>query len=169
MGPFARYALPLLSLGAVTAGLLLTRRHRPLGKRAGYVLAGVAALPLVGSGTLHLLRPAAFVPLLPPWVPDRVALIVATGVPELVGAVGLFFAVTRRPAATWLAVFMIVIFPANIYVAGERVQGLQMPGVPVRLAMQAGYIFLLLLVGYGWPLYGRRSAGPAPAVTPDAC
>ncbi len=164
IGPVARYAVPLLSLGAVTAGLLLTRRHRPLGRRARYVLAGLAALPLVGSGTLHLLRPAAFLPLLPPWVPDRLALIVATGLPELAGAVGLFLAVTRRPASAWLAIFMIVIFPANIYVAGERVQGLQMPGVPVRLAMQAGYIFLLLLVGYGWPLYGRRSAVP-----PDAC
>ncbi len=151
-------------LSTVTAGLMLTRCHRPLGKRVRFVLTGLAALPLIGSGTLHLLRPAAFLPLLPAWVPNRVALIVAAGVPELVGAMGLFFAVTRRPAAAWLAIFMIAIFPANIYVAGERVQGLQMPGVPARLAMQAGYIFLLLLVGYGWPLYGRRST-----VSPDAC
>lgn len=150
-----RYTLPLLTLGAVTAGLLFARHHRPLGKRAWYVLAGLAALPLVVSGTVHLLQPAVFVPLLPRWVPDRTALIVATGLPEVAGAVGLFFAMTRRLAAAWLAVFMIAIFPANIYVAGERVHGMAMPGVPVRLAMQAGYIFLLLLVGYGWPQYGR--------------
>jgi uncharacterized membrane protein len=151
-----RYTLPLVTLGALAAGLLLARRYQPLGRRTRYVLAGLAALPLVASGTLHLLRPTAFLPLLPPWVPDRLALIVATGLPELAGAAGLFFALTRRSASVWLVVLMIVIFPANIYVAGEQVQGLTMPGVPVRTAMQAGYILLLLIVGYGWPRYGAR-------------
>jgi uncharacterized membrane protein len=110
---------------------------------------------------VHLLRPAAFLPLLPAWVPRPALLVMLTGLPELAGAVGLFFVATRRPAAAWLAVFMIAVFPANIYVAGEKVGPLAMPGVPVRTAMQAAYIVLLLMAGYGLPRWGAPSL-PAP-------
>jgi hypothetical protein len=34
-----------------------------------------------------------------------------------------------------------------------------MPGIPVRTAMQAGYIALLLVVGFGWPQYGLQRHG----------
>ena len=148
----------MLTLAAIAVALLRARRYRPLGTRTQYAVAAVAALPLVASGTLHLLRPSAFVPLLPPWVPARPLLIIVTGLPELAGALGLFFAATRRPAAAWLCVFMVAIFPANIYVAGQRVQGLAMPGVPTRTAMQAAYIVLLVIAGYGWPRYRSQRA-----------
>ncbi|HEY0785875.1 MAG TPA: hypothetical protein VGD62_08375 [Acidobacteriaceae bacterium] len=146
-----RYALPLLALGFLTLGFLRRRRFAPLGSRSQLALTVVAALPLVVSGTLHLLRPAAFLPLLPPWVPRPALVIVLTGLPELAGAAGLFFPAIRRSAAASLAVFMIAVFPANIYVAGQRVHGLSMPGIPARIALQAAYILLLLTVGYGVP------------------
>jgi uncharacterized membrane protein len=126
-----RYAVPLLALCGVTLLLLRARRYRPLDGRVRVALTAVAAAPLVASATVHLLRPSLMVALLPPWLPERTWLIMATGLPELAGALGLFFAATRRPAATWLSVMMIAIFPANIYVAGQRVGGLAMPGVPV--------------------------------------
>ncbi len=156
-----RYALPMLALGAVAAGLLRARQYRPLGARTRYALATLAALPLVASGTVHLLRPTMMVPLLPPWVPQRTLLIAATGLPELAGALGLFLPSLRRPASAWLGVMMIAIFPANIYVAGQRVQGLSMPGIPVRWTMQAAYIVLLVILGYGIPQYGRVQNGLA--------
>jgi uncharacterized membrane protein len=147
-----RYAAPLASLTLGTAGFLRARGYRPLGKRTQPGLATLAALPLFASGTMHLVRPEVFVPLLPEWVPGRVLLIVVAGLPELVGGCALFFPATRRWAAAGLAAFMILIFPANVYVAGETVSGLQMPGVTVRTAMQAAYILLLLVVGNGVPI-----------------
>ncbi len=78
-------------------------------------------------------------------------MIVATGVPELLGAAGLLVPRTRRLASICLAVLMIAIFPANVHIAGQTVSGLRMPGVPVRTAMQAAYIALLLLAGWGMP------------------
>ena len=123
-------------------------------------MAALAALPLLGSGMLHLLAPANFVPLLPPWLPDRRLIIVLTGLPELAGAVDLFVPRTQRAAGFWLALFMIVIFPANIYIAGQRVGPLQMPGVPVRAAMQAAYMLLLLVAGYGLPRLERENGNP---------
>lgn len=150
----ARYAVPLLLLAGVGAAFFATRRFRPLPGRWALAARAAAAAPLVGSGVLHLLRPAVFLPLVPPPFPPSSSLIVATGVPELLGAVGLFVPKYRRSAATALAVFLVAIFPANIYIAGQTVAGLPMPGVPVRTAMQAAYMVLVLLAGWGRPVRG---------------
>ena len=147
-----RYVIPVAGLSAVTlAFLLVPRRFKKLRGRLRYAVAGIAALPLIGSGILHLAYPSAYVPLLAPWVPDRRLIVMLTGLPELAGAAGLFVPRVQQAAAFWLAVMMIAIFPANVYVAGQRIGPLQMPSVPVRAAMQAAYIVLLLVAGYGVP------------------
>jgi uncharacterized membrane protein len=146
-----RYAVPLVVLSAVTCSFFLTRSHRSLRSGTALALRILAAAPLIGSGILHLITPQAFVALLPPPFPQQAWIIIATGIPELAGAVGLFFPATRRAASLSLAVLMIAIFPANVYVAGHTIHGLAMPGVPVRTAMQAAYILLLLIAGWGVP------------------
>ncbi len=143
--------VPLLGLSAVAAGFFLTRRFRPLSPGAGLTARVVAAAPLVASGMVHLLRPGIFASILPPPLPQSAALIVITGIPELLGALGLFVPATRRTASVALVAYMVAIFPANIYAAGQTIHGLHMPGVPVRWTMQAGYILLLLVAGWGLP------------------
>ena len=147
----SRYAVPLFALSALTACFFLARRFRSLPPRVGTVVRLVAAAPLVASGLLHLARPALFVPLLPPLFPPQPWIIVATGIPELLGAAGLLLPQSRRTASVCLAVLMIAIFPANIHIAGQTVSGLRMPDVPLRTAMQAVYIALLLVSGWGMP------------------
>ena len=159
-----RYLIPMAALGAVAVVFLLAPRgFRQLRGRLRYAVAGIAALPLVSSGILHLVSPSAFVPLLAPWIPDRQLVVMLTGLPELAGAAGLFVPRMQRAAAFWLTVMMIAIFPANVYVAGQRIGSLQMPSVPVRAAMQAAYIVLLLVAGYGVP----RLSGPRSGSLPD--
>ena len=153
-----RYLVPLLALSATIAAFFLVRRFRAIPPRAAFGIRLVAAGPLLASGTLHLLRPQLFMPLLPAPLPPAAWLIVATGLPELLGAIGLFVPRTRRPAALALAVFMVAIFPANIHVAGRTVAGLPMPGVAVRAGMQAIYIILLLVAGWGVPTFCRPAA-----------
>ncbi len=142
----------MLLLAGVGAAFFATRRFRPLPGRWAMAARLLAAAPLLGSGTLHLLHPAVYIPLLPPPFPPRAWIIVATGVPELLGAVGLFMPRLRRPASVLLGVFLVAIFPANIHVAGQMVAGLRMPGVPVRTAMQAVCVLLVLLAGWGRPV-----------------
>ncbi len=151
-----RYVVPMLVLAALTGAFFLARRFRPLGRGASLAVRGLAVAPLFASGMLHLVRPAVFVSLVPPPLPQQSWLIVATGVPELLGAAGLLIPATRRPAAVCLAIFMVAIFPANVYIAGRTVQGLTMPGVPARTAMQAAYIVLLLVAGWGLPARPQR-------------
>lgn len=67
------------------------------------------------SGILHLVNPNAFIWLMPPWLPEPIALIYLSGVFELVAAVGL---ILKKPWAGWLAAITLLgIWPANIWFA----------------------------------------------------
>jgi uncharacterized membrane protein len=90
--------------------------------------------------------------IVPPFFPARVLLVLLSGIAELAGVAGLLLHRTERIASLCIALLMIVIFPANIYVAGQTVHGLYMPTVPVRLVMQMVYILLVLMAGWGRPL-----------------
>jgi uncharacterized membrane protein len=116
------------------------------------VLRVVVALPLLVSGVLlHFFRARLTAGIIPPFFPARLFLAVLTGVCEIAGAIGLFVPRIRRLAAFWIAVMMVAIFPANIYSAGQVIDGFKFPSVPVRLVMQIVYILLVLLAGYGIP------------------
>jgi uncharacterized membrane protein len=115
------------------------------------VLRVIAVVPLLASGVLHFTRTALMASIIPPFFASRPQLVVLTGVLEFAGAVGLLLPAFTRVTSACLAVFMIAIFPANVYAAGQTVGGLQMPSVPVRLTMQVVYILLLLIGGWGVP------------------
>jgi uncharacterized membrane protein len=69
------------------------------------------------SGVTHLVRPQAFAAIMPRALPERThrALIYASGVAELVSAVGLLGG--KRWAATASAVVLAAVFPANVQMA----------------------------------------------------
>ena len=113
----------------------------------------LAALPLFLSGVvLHFLRPADTASIIPPGFSHPGLLVVVSGVLEIAGAIGLFLPTLRKLSGFLIAVMMIAIFPANIYAAGRIVGGMQMPGIPVRTAMQVVYILLVLISAYGLPV-----------------
>jgi uncharacterized membrane protein len=120
------------------------------------ILKVLVALPLLVSGVAHLIMPATMAQIVPPIFPAKTLLVILSGVAELAGAAGLFFRRTERAASLCIALLMIAVFPANIYVAGQTVHGLYMPTVPVRLLMQAIYIVLVLMAGWSRPSLRRQ-------------
>lgn len=78
-----------------------------------WVLAGLFA----ASGTLHLIRPEVFEPLMPAFVPAHTQVIYASGVAELLCAAGLAYPPTRRIAGWASAALLIAVFPGNIKMA----------------------------------------------------
>jgi len=147
------YAIPilLLTLTIVAFFGIACGRYADFGILQ-IVLRGLAALPLLVSGILlHFFRASAIASIIPPIFPAHLFLAVITGVFEIAGAVGLFIPRFRQAAALWISIMMVAIVPANIYVAGRTIDGLPMPSVAVRGAMQFVYIVLVLLAGYGIP------------------
>ncbi len=102
------------------------------------------------AGTLHLFHPALFLPVMPPWIPFHRLSIFVSGLFELLGGVGLLIPERRiQFLAGWgLALLLVAVFPANIYMAVAHVQ---LPGMHIepwvawsRLALQPLLILAVL-------------------------
>jgi uncharacterized membrane protein len=69
------------------------------------------------AGVIHLIKPAPFLTITPDWVPAPEAVVLLTGVAEILGAIGLVqpFSARLRQAAGWgLALYALCVWPANI-------------------------------------------------------
>ncbi|KPH82354.1 hypothetical protein AE618_04730 [Bosea vaviloviae] len=111
----------------------------------------------LGAGLLHLRSPDAFLPIVPAWVPEPRLVVIATGVAEVLGAIGLFVPQLRRAAGIGLALYALCVFPANIK---HAIEGITLAGLPSswwyhapRLALQPVLIWWALYVGgvIDWP------------------
>lgn len=80
----------------------------------------IAAL-LVVAGTLHLLRPQIFLAQVPDFLPFRSAIVHVSGVIEILLGLGLLIPALRRRAAIATAVFLVAIFPGNVWQAVAQV------------------------------------------------
>lgn len=67
---------------------------------------------LAGAG--HLCFTAAMVRIVPAWVPQPRAVVIATGICELVGAAALLSVRWRRTAGWALATYALCVWPANV-------------------------------------------------------
>ena len=69
------------------------------------------------AGVIHLVRPAPFLTIMPAWVPAPEAVVLWTGVAEILGAIGLvqpFSQKLRQAAGGGLALYALCVWPANI-------------------------------------------------------
>jgi uncharacterized membrane protein len=133
---------------------------------------GLAAIYLF-IGVVHLVATDAMLPLMPDRVPEPRLVIQATGLCEIVGAIGLLTERFRRAAAIGLALYAVCVYPANLKHAFEHIH---IDGIPdswwyhgPRLAFQPVFVWAALWAGglIDWPF--RRtggSAGRPPAATP---
>ena len=129
----------------------------------------LAAIYLV-AGVFHLATPDPFLLITPGWVPFPRAVILATGVCEIAGALGLLGRRLRWAAGVALALYAVLVFPANIQHALTGVPEMA-PGLWYhlpRLAFQPVLVWWALFAGgvVDWPFGGGRdrppSAGPIP-------
>jgi uncharacterized membrane protein len=120
-----------------------------------WVLRVVTAIIFVGMGINHF-RPrsaSGMARMIPPFLRwegalKPVNLVYFTGVCEVLGGVGILLPWTRVAAAIALAVFLILVFPANAYAAKhrDRFGRVAIPFWP-RLAAQIVLIAVVLLAG----------------------
>ena len=66
-------------------------------------------------GVSHLREPQKFVNIVPSYLPYALFLVYLTGVMEIAGGIGIIYPETRQISGRLLAIFLIAVFPANIY------------------------------------------------------
>jgi uncharacterized membrane protein len=122
----------------------------------------VIGLLFAGLGLSHLVDPAPFVSIMPPYLPWHLELVYISGFFEILGGLGLLLAPTRRLAAWGLLALLIAVYPANIHML---VNEIYLDGMPqekwllwVRMPMQLVFAIGVLWVGEIWPRQPRVEA-----------
>jgi uncharacterized membrane protein len=108
----------------------------------------LAAVFYIGAGILHFTNTGFYLKIVPPYIPDHLAMVYISGAAEIAGGVGLLVPFVRRPAAWGLVALLIAVFPANLYMAMDHVQVGSNPLPQVlawgRLPLQAVLILWVL-------------------------
>ena len=155
----------LLSVFSVL--LLLDRLGiRPAWLRSPQAKGRVAlAVMFLFAATGRLANADGLMQMLPDFLPLRREAVYISGFFEVLGAIGLLVPRLSRPAAWGLVALLLVVFPANIYVALHNLQIPGLPGSPIvqwlRLPLQLVLIGLVL-----WAT--RREAPAASGPTEEA-
>ena len=111
----------------------------------------------LAAGIGHLLWPAAFLPIVPDWVPLPREVVLLTGLCEIAGALALLTVRFRLFAGAMLALYALCVWPANIK---HAIEGIQLPPIPdswwyhgPRLAFQPVLIWWALFCSgaIDWP------------------
>lgn len=115
-------------------------------------------------GVVHVRSPDYFLPIVPDWVPSPRLMVIATGICEMFGAVGLLIPRVRRIAGTMLALYAVCVFPANIKHAIHDLStgtGLGWAYHGPRLLFQPVIVWWCLFASglIDWPFRGRSRVG----------
>ena len=113
------------------------------------------AMFLAVAGAGHFINPRPFVEHLPDWVPMRGELVALTGAVEIALAAGLLGPRRwHRPVGLAAAVYLVLVFPANLYAAVSQVP---IEGVPNGWIRWARLPFQIPLIAAAlWSTRGGR-------------
>jgi uncharacterized membrane protein len=108
----------------------------------------IAAVFYIVAGLVHFIKPAPYLRIMPPYIPWHAAMVRISGAFEILGGLGLLVQSVRRAAAWGLVALLIVVFPANIYMAMHPAEAGAASIAPAlrwgRLPLQALLIWWLL-------------------------
>jgi uncharacterized membrane protein len=90
---------------AATRGTRVRPSHRAL---------IVTAVAFIAAGALHFAVPRAYVAIMPPYLPNPLALVLLSGVFEILGGAGLLVPPLRKLAGVGLIALLVAVVPANV-------------------------------------------------------
>jgi uncharacterized membrane protein len=95
------------------------------------------------AGVFHLIRPKAFMRIMPLYIPYHKLLVYLSGIAEIFLSVGLLFTQTRTISAASIIIMLILFFPVHIHMLVHKKAGLNLPKfvLGARLLLQFGLIY----------------------------
>lgn len=114
------------------------------------------------NGLNHFLNADAYVAIMPAYLPWHSHLVLLSGVAEVALGVGVLIPTTRVTAAWGIILLLILIFPANLYVA---MNGLTYVGdEPNTVLNWVRLPFQLVLIA--WAYWYTKPTTPVPVISP---
>ena len=80
-----------------------------------HILATIYGIAFIFAGVAHFRNPQTFVEIVPNFLPFPLFLVYLTGVMEIAGGIGIIHPDTRVLTGRFLVLFLIAVFPANLY------------------------------------------------------
>ena len=80
-----------------------------------HLFAFVYGIAFVIAGSEHFRGPQKFVEIVPPYFPFALFLVYFTGAMEIAGGLGVIYPETREIAGRCLVLFLVAVYPANLY------------------------------------------------------
>lgn len=105
------------------------------------------------AGVMHFVRPDLYLQIMPPYLPAHLLLVLLSGVAEIVLGILVLVPRTRTVAAWGIIALLIAVFPANLYMAMENPQLVQLPSWLSQPSPTANWIrlpFQLVLIAWAW-------------------
>ena len=95
-------------------------------------------LAFIAAGTNHFVNPDLYISIMPDYLPAHAALVVMSGLFEILGGVGVLIPRTRKLAGIGLMLLIIAVFPANLNMAlyPERFPDIPLWALYLRLPLQ---------------------------------
>ncbi len=110
---------------------------------------------MVFAGLNHFVNPDFYLKIIPPFLPAPEALNWVSGAAEIVGGLGSLHPATRRSAGWLLIATLVVVFPANLYMAANAGDFPDVPGG--RVALFARLPLQILFIYWVWLATLRES------------
>ena len=80
-----------------------------------HIIATIFGFAFILVGISHFRNPQIFVEIVPPFLPFALFLVYLTGVMEIAGGIGIIYPGSREITGRLLVIFLIMVFPANLY------------------------------------------------------
>lgn len=107
----------------------------------------VFATLFIIAGIGHFVADQLFIAAMPEWVPFRTSIVYLSGIIEILLALSLLYPKTRSKAGIWTAIFLVLVFPVNIYMAlTPETFNLPAAALWLRLPLQFVLIWWVLTV-----------------------
>jgi uncharacterized membrane protein len=69
------------------------------------------------AGLLHFIKPGMYISIMPDYIPYHKAMVLISGIAEVLGGIGMMISPFREYAAFGLILLLVAVFPANIDMA----------------------------------------------------
>lgn len=96
------------------------------------------------AGIMHFVKPRSYERIVPPWLPARREIVIASGIAEIAGGLATMLPSTRRLGSACSIATLVAVFPANVQMALDAERFDDVPGgeraLWARLPLQALFI-----------------------------
>lgn len=123
------------------------------------ILRVILSVSIIVVGTIHFLTPIPFVRIVPPQLPNPLALVYISGFFEILGGIGLLIPVVSVAAAWGLIALFLAVFPANINMAVNQIAIEGIPHQPILYWVRLPFQAVLIAWAYWYTRHPERQPG----------